>query len=246
MTGLDWVLLAIVALSALLGLMRGFVGVVLSLLSWLLAGAAAYWFGGEAATLLSGDAAPGFGHVAAGYLLSFAAVMAAVMLLSWFIRRLLATVGLSGVDRGLGLLLGLVRGALLACVLVLLLGFTSLPAGPQWQRAQVVPVFEPGARWLGGLLPEGLARQVDFDAGGPISREAWREQERRLDAAARLGGAGDAQALLRSLGEPQAQDTGAAGPAGRAAEASRELHVDGPIAPDSAAVDGPAPRPREP
>ena len=53
MTGIDWVLLAIVAVSALLGLMRGFVGVVLSLLAWLLAGATAYFFGGEAAVMLS-------------------------------------------------------------------------------------------------------------------------------------------------------------------------------------------------
>ncbi|WP_167284982.1 CvpA family protein [Marilutibacter alkalisoli] len=53
MTAIDWVLLAIVAISALLGLMRGFVGVLLSLLSWVFAGAAAYWFGGDAAAMMS-------------------------------------------------------------------------------------------------------------------------------------------------------------------------------------------------
>ena len=36
MGAVDWVLLAIIGASALLGVMRGFVGVVVSLVAWLL------------------------------------------------------------------------------------------------------------------------------------------------------------------------------------------------------------------
>ena len=44
----DLVLLAIIGISALLGLMRGFVGIVVGAASWLLSGWAALQFGGAA------------------------------------------------------------------------------------------------------------------------------------------------------------------------------------------------------
>jgi hypothetical protein len=91
---------------------------------------------------------------------------------------------------------------LFACVLVLLMAFTSLPSGPEWRRSQTVPLFEPGARWLRAMLPAAIAQQVDFDAGGPISGEAWREKERQLGSltAPTATDGNDAVELLRSLG----------------------------------------------
>lgn len=181
MSAIDWVLLAIVAISALLGLMRGFVGVVLSLLSWLLAGWVAFHFGSDAAVMLASDQTPSRGYLLAGYVLSFIGVIVVVSLFGWFVRKVLQSVGLSGLDRGLGLVVGLARGGLLACVLVLLMGFTSLPREPEWRGSQVLPVFEPGARGLRSLLPASVAQQVNFEAGGPISGEALQRQAATLE-----------------------------------------------------------------
>ena len=50
----DLVLLAIIGISALLGLMRGFVGIVVGAASWLLSGWAAFQFGGAAGRWLAG------------------------------------------------------------------------------------------------------------------------------------------------------------------------------------------------
>lgn len=215
MTAIDWVLIAIVVVSALLGLMRGFVGVVLSLISWVLAGAVAYGFGDDAAMMLSDTASPGMGYVVGGYALCFATVLVSVKLLSWFIRRVLESVGLSGMDRGLGFAFGLVRGMLFACALVLMMGFTSLPGDSQWQRSQTIPMFEPGARWLRDLLPAAIAGQVSFDSPGPLSSEGLRQHGQVLapitDGGGMLGQ--DPEALLRSLG---GQMGGASGrPAGQ-------------------------------
>lgn len=171
MTGIDWVLLAIVAVSALFGLMRGFVGVAASLAAWVLAGWAAFRFGAGVALMLARDGQPSAGHLFAGYALSFMGVLLVVGLVGWLLRHAVKSVGLSGVDRALGLALGTVRGAFVASALVLLLGLTSLPREPQWQASQVVPVFVPGALWLRGWLPEWVAQQVDF-GGGPISQDA--------------------------------------------------------------------------
>ncbi len=167
MTAIDWVLLAIVLMSALFGAMRGLVGVIASLAAWVLGGWAAFRFGGDAATLLAGGAAPSTGQLFAGYALSFIAVMIGVGLVGWLVRKLLHSVGLSGLDRMLGLLFGLVRGGFIACVLVLLLGFTSLPREPEWQGSRLVPLVMPGARWLQAWLPDWAAHEIDFSGVVP-------------------------------------------------------------------------------
>lgn len=169
MSAFDWVLLAVVVVSALFGVMRGLVGAIASLAAWLLAGWAAFRFGAQVALLLAGDGAPGPGQVFAGYALSFIVVLVVVGLVGWAVRKLVHSVGLSGLDRLLGLGLGLLRGAFVACAMVLLLGLTALPREPEWQRSRVVPVFVPGARWLSGWLPEWVAGQVDFGGAAPAS-----------------------------------------------------------------------------
>ncbi len=169
MTALDWVLLAIVVASALFGVMRGFVGVLASLVAWVLAGWVAFRFGGQAALLLAGGADPGVGQLFAGYALSFIVVLLVVGVVGWGVRRLVHSVGLSGLDRSLGLALGAARGALVACLLLLLLGMTSMPREPGWQASRVLPVFLPGAQWLQAWLPEWVAARVDLHGTGAPS-----------------------------------------------------------------------------
>ena len=163
MTALDWVLLAIVAVSALLGVMRGLIGVLASLAAWILAGWAAFHFGGQAAWMLSGGDAPSTGQLLAGYALSFLAVMVVVGLVGWTVRRLVHSVGLSGLDRMLGLGIGVARGAFVACALVLLMGFTALPQDEDWRRSRTLPVFLPGALWLRAWLPDWAAAHARFE-----------------------------------------------------------------------------------
>lgn len=165
MTGTDLLLLAVIGLSAMLGLMRGFVGVLASLVAWVLAGWVAFRFGAELAVVIAGGAEPDGTHLLAGYGLSFIGVLVFVGLVAWFARQVLKSIGLSGLDRALGLVLGLARGGLVACLLVLLMGFTTMPREPDWQQSQVVPVLVPGAQWLSGWLPDWAAQQVDFGRG---------------------------------------------------------------------------------
>lgn len=163
MSGLDAVLLVVVAASALFGLMRGFVGVVASVAAWLLGGWAALKAGAPSARLLAGGADPEPLHLLLGFGACFLAVAAGVGLLGWITRRTLATAGLGGVDRGLGLALGVARGGLVACTLVLLLGFTHLPRAAGWQESALVPLFKPGARWIAGWLPAWAVARLDLD-----------------------------------------------------------------------------------
>ena len=163
MSAIDWVLVAIVGVSALLGLMRGFVGVVASLAAWLLAGWAALRFGGEVGAALSASGDPSPGQMLGGYALAFLVVLLAVGIAGWLVRKLVHSAGLSGMDRAMGLGLGLARGALVAGVIVLMLGLTSIPTEDGWQRSPVVPIFKPVARLLQAFLPDWVAARVDLD-----------------------------------------------------------------------------------
>ena len=163
MTVTDWVLMAVVGLSAGLGLMRGFIGVLASLAAWVLAAWAAFRFGGRLGQALAGGAEPGPSELLGGYAISFLVVLVVVGLVGWGVRKLVHGVGLSGVDRALGLALGIARGAFVACALVLLMGFTALPQDEDWRRSRTLPVFLPGALWLRAWLPDWAAAHASFE-----------------------------------------------------------------------------------
>lgn len=164
---LDLILFALISVSALFGLVRGLIGVLASMAAWLLAGWAAFRFGGAVALQFADGPVATATELFGGYALCFLAALVFVGAVGWIVRRLVHGIGLSGVDRLLGGVLGALRGAFVACVLLLLLGFTHVPREAAWQRSRLVPVLLPGARWLGHWLPEWAARQADFGNGAP-------------------------------------------------------------------------------
>lgn len=170
MSALDWLLLAILGVSALAGLLRGFVGIVASFAAWLFGGWAALALGGGMARFIAERPDPSPVQMLMGYGACFLIVSLLVALLAFVARRLLAAAGLTGVDRMLGLAIGGIRGLVLACALVLLLGFTPLPRQPQWQSSALVPLFKPGALWLATWLPVQLRAHLDLDGRRPPAR----------------------------------------------------------------------------
>ena len=177
MTALDWVLLLIVGVSGLLGLLRGMIGVVMSLVAWLLAGLAAYLFGGDVGRSLVTDGQLGWGEYLGGYALSFAVVWIAVALVGLVIRRLVHGAGLSGVDRLFGFGLGVVRGLFFACVLLLMLGLTGIPSKRAWRESAGVAVLLPVAKTARNAMPSWMARRIDLEGRG-TSLQAEAEQLR--------------------------------------------------------------------
>jgi membrane protein required for colicin V production len=180
MPALDWVLLLIVAVSGLLGLLRGMIGVVVSLVAWLLAGLAAYLFGGDVGRGLVTDGQLSWGEYLGGYALSFAVVWVAVALVGLVVRRLAQEAGLSGVDRLFGFGLGVVRGLFLACALLLLLGLTSVPGKRAWHESAGVATLLPAAKWMRGCLPPWMAQRVDLEGRGTSLQAQVQAQTEQL------------------------------------------------------------------
>jgi membrane protein required for colicin V production len=167
MTSLDLVLAGVILASALFGLFRGFISALASLLAWILAGWAAFHYGAAVAVLLAEGGTPAATELFGGYALCFIVVMIVVGLIGWAVKLLVKAVGLSSLDRVLGLALGALRGVFIAVVMVLLMAFTALPQGPGWQRAQLLPHLVPAAQWLSRWLPEWTVQELDFGNGPP-------------------------------------------------------------------------------
>ena len=157
----DYCILGALGLSVLMGLWRGFIAEVLALLGWAIAFWVAWRFGAQVAGKLTAIDEPSI-RLLLGYALSFLVVLLGAGIVSFLMRKLVAGSGLSGSDRLLGMVFGLVRGLVLVTVTVLLLGFTPMPRDPWWQRSQLLPAFSGYAQWLSTQLPPEALRYLDL------------------------------------------------------------------------------------
>jgi len=160
MNWVDYTILGVLGLSILVGLWRGLVSEVLSLAAWVVAFWVAWTFGPSVASQFEHSISLPAARIALGYGLCFVAVLIVGALLRFIARRLLWSVGLSGLDRLLGMLFGFARGVLLVTLLVFLAGFTALTREASWQGSVLLPQFTGAAGWLGDRVPPGVRRYL--------------------------------------------------------------------------------------
>ena len=157
----DYCIIAALGLSVLTGLWRGFIGEVLALACWVAAFWFAWKFGDRLAASFTAVDEPSV-RLLLGYAICFIAVLIAGAIVSFLMRKLIAGSGLSGSDRMLGMVFGLVRGLALVTFTVLMLGFTPLPRDPWWHQSQLVPAFQRYATWLSAQLPAEVTKHLDL------------------------------------------------------------------------------------
>ena len=161
MTAFDYGVIVIVLASLALGLWRGLIGEVLALLAWVLAALAAWQFGPEIGVLITAIADPGL-RVLAGYAVVFCGVLIVLALVRLAVRGMLKALGLTAVDRLLGVFFGVARGLLIVLILVAVGGMTSAPKEPWWARAQLAPALETAVLALKPWLPPEAAKRIRF------------------------------------------------------------------------------------
>lgn len=157
---IDIALITVLGLSVLVGLLRGFLYEVLSLLGWVVAYFSAQWLSPLVAPSLPVGAPGSALNAGAAFACSFVVVLLAWGLLSWLIQKLVHASPLSVVDRLLGAVFGLARGVLIGLVAVTLAGMTPLANTDAWQASQGVDWLQAGLAVLKPVLPEEVVRHL--------------------------------------------------------------------------------------
>jgi len=154
---LDWVWLAVLIVSLVLGAMRGLVYEVISAVGWLAAFFCAQWFASEVGAWLPiGDAGAPWRY-AAGFVLVFIGVAFVGGLLAWSMRKMIVAVGLRPVDRTLGAVFGVLRGATLVLAVAVVVHLLSMTDNALWRESRAVAWIDAALQSLKPVLPEKLA-----------------------------------------------------------------------------------------
>lgn len=160
MSWLDWALMAVLLLSALLGLWRGLVYEVLSLAVWVVAFVLAQAYAAPVGAWLPVDGFSQPLQLAAGFAAVFVAAAFVGGLLAWLVKKFVESVGLRPVDRILGGAFGLARGMVILLGLAVVVSMTPLQSQERWRDSAVAGVLSRTLHAIKPLLPEALARHL--------------------------------------------------------------------------------------
>lgn len=142
MTPVDYLIVVVCLVSAGIGFWRGFTREALSLLT-LLAGIWLAWrFAWVIEPYLGDWAGAPEVRVWAARAIVFVLVLVVGAVASWLARTLIRHSGLTGLDRLLGTLFGILRGALIVGLGVIVLQITGREQDPWWQEARLRPYAE--------------------------------------------------------------------------------------------------------
>lgn len=160
MNWLDFAFIGIIVISALIGVARGLVREVLSLVVWVAALGLGWLYHREVADMLTANIAEPSVRLAVAFVGIVLAVLVLGAILGALVSLLIDKVHLGGVDRGLGLAFGAARGAVLVAMAVYLASLTPLPDEPWWQESKTIAQFQSVADWMLSLVPQEIQAQL--------------------------------------------------------------------------------------
>jgi membrane protein required for colicin V production len=159
---IDVVILALIALSAILSLFRGFVREAVALATWLVALMVSMAFYEDLAAILSQWISTPSAQKITAFAVLFVCVLLLGAIVNYLAGKLVDKTGLTGTDKMLGFVFGVARGGVIVAILVLLAGLTPLPQDPWWQDSQFLGYFEEFAMWMRNYLPTDIADNITY------------------------------------------------------------------------------------
>jgi len=160
MTLIDLAFLAVILISALIGLARGLIREILSLVVWMVALGLAWLYHKDVAELLTAQIAQPSARLG----VAFVAIVLVVLILGAILGSVLSVgirkAHLGAIDGALGFAFGAARGALLVAMAVYLASLTPMPDESWWQDSKTIAQFQAMADWVLSLVPPELREQL--------------------------------------------------------------------------------------
>jgi len=162
MAWIDLVIIAVIALSALISLIRGFVKESISLVTWIIAGLLALRYYAPMAELLEPFINSPTLRIWVGGGSLFVATLVVGAIVNFIVSQLVSKTGLSGTDKTLGVVFGGARGVLIVTMIVLLASLTPMPEATWWQDSAMIGFFQQLAEWLKSVIPADAVGKFNF------------------------------------------------------------------------------------
>jgi membrane protein required for colicin V production len=160
MIWVDYVIIGIIALSAIIGLARGLIREVLALGVWIAALLAAWFFYRPVAAQLTPWLETPSLRMGAAVVLIVIGVLVAGAIIGWVLSLLVEKTGLTGTDRLLGMVFGAGRGAVVVALLVFLASLTPVVEDAWWSQSELLPRFQLLADAMLDLVPPDVTQKI--------------------------------------------------------------------------------------
>ena len=157
---IDITLIVFVAISVLIGIYRGFVKEILSVAAWVLAALVAYRYGEAASQYIKPYINQEPLDLAIAYVAVFLIALIAFSVISHIISQIFSSSGMSGFDRILGGVFGILRAAIIIGVLIIVGRYMAMDQQQWWIDSGYMSHFEPLVEWLQGFIPEQYAKEI--------------------------------------------------------------------------------------
>jgi membrane protein required for colicin V production len=154
MNGADWIIILVVLISCAIGIWRGFMREAISVATWVIGLWLAWTFSAVVEPMLGGLLSGPDVKVWVARLIILVLVVLAGNFIGFVVTRTIRYSPFGPADRTLGLLFGLLRGALLIGIGVILAELLELDGGTWWKESTLLPYTEFLGDWVRALVNE--------------------------------------------------------------------------------------------
>ena len=158
---IDLIALTTIIISAAIGVSRGIIKEVMSLIIWIASIFCMLKYGKVFATFLPENIGNSSLKIAIGYILAFSSVMVVGNFISWVTTKILDFSGLGIINRLLGSIFGILRGALLIAIVILIGKKLDYQNTQSWKESIVIEKSEPIAEWINATILQYAKQEID-------------------------------------------------------------------------------------
>ena len=160
MIWVDYIIIGVIAVSAIIGLARGLIREVVSLAVWVLALVAAWLFHQPLAEQFTPWVQAPSVRIGAAVAVIVVAVLVVGAIFAHLMTLLVEKTGLTGTDRLLGMAFGALRGGVVVAFAVFLAELTPIVEDPWWSDSQLLAKFGILADLILDLVPPEITDQI--------------------------------------------------------------------------------------